>query len=33
LLFVETLWPDFDGDTLRAALAEYARRERRYGGL
>jgi undecaprenyl diphosphate synthase len=33
LLFVETLWPDFDGDTLRAALAEYQRRERRYGGL
>ena len=33
LLFVETLWPDFDGDTLRDALAEYARRERRYGGL
>jgi undecaprenyl diphosphate synthase len=33
LLFVDTLWPDFDGDTLRAALAEYQRRERRYGGL
>ncbi len=33
LLFVETLWPDFDGDTMDAALAEYARRERRYGGL
>ena len=33
LLFVETLWPDFDGDTMRAALAEFARRERRYGGL
>ena len=33
LLFVDTLWPDFDGDTMRAALAEYARRERRYGGL
>ena len=33
LLFVDTLWPDFDGDTLRAAIAEYARRERRYGGL
>jgi undecaprenyl diphosphate synthase len=32
LLFVDTLWPDFDGDALRAALAEYARRERRYGG-
>ena len=33
LLFVDTLWPDFDGDTMRSALAEYARRERRYGGL
>ncbi len=33
LLFVDTLWPDFDGETMRSALAEYARRERRYGGL
>ena len=33
LLFVDTLWPDFDGEAMRAALAEYARRERRYGGL
>ena len=33
LLFVDTLWPDFDRAALRAALAEYARRERRYGGL
>ena len=27
----DTLWPDFDRDTLAAALASYARRERRYG--
>lgn len=33
LLFVDTLWPDFDGDALRAALGEFAGRERRYGGL
>ncbi|TMJ20712.1 MAG: di-trans,poly-cis-decaprenylcistransferase [Alphaproteobacteria bacterium] len=33
LLFVDTLWPDFDGKALRAAIADYARRERRYGGL
>ena len=33
LLFVDTLWPDFDGDALRAALAEFAARDRRYGGL
>jgi undecaprenyl diphosphate synthase len=30
---VDTLWPDFDGDALRAALGEFTRRERRYGGL
>jgi undecaprenyl diphosphate synthase len=33
LLFIDTLWPDFDEAAMRAALAEYARRERRYGGL
>ncbi len=33
LLFVPTLWPDFGGDAFRAALAEFAARERRYGGL
>jgi undecaprenyl diphosphate synthase len=33
LLFVDTLWPDFDGDALRSALADFAGRERRYGGL
>lgn len=33
LLFVDTLWPDFDGDALRAAIADYGKRERRYGGL
>jgi len=33
LLFVDTLWPDFDGDALRAAFAEFAKRDRRYGGL
>ena len=33
LLFVDTLWPDFDGTALSAALAQYAGRERRYGGL
>ncbi len=33
LLFVDTLWPDFDGDSLRAAIADFAGRERRYGGL
>ena len=33
LYFTDTLWPDFDGDEMRAALTEYAGRERRYGGL
>lgn len=33
LLFVDTLWPDFDGEALRAALADFSTRERRYGGL
>ena len=33
LMFVDTLWPDFDGDALRDALSRYAARERRYGGL
>jgi undecaprenyl diphosphate synthase len=32
LLFVDTLWPDFDGEALRAAFAEYAGRSRRFGG-
>jgi len=33
LLFVDTLWPDFDGRALADALAVYAGRQRRYGGL
>ena len=32
MLFVDTLWPDFTPEHLRAALAEFAARERRYGG-
>jgi undecaprenyl diphosphate synthase len=32
LVFVDTLWPDFDGRHLRRALAEYAQRRRRFGG-
>ncbi|MBR7707981.1 isoprenyl transferase [Microvirga sp. SRT01] len=33
LLFVDTLWPDFDGQALSDAVAVFARRQRRYGGL
>lgn len=29
----QVLWPDFGPDTLREAIGEYARRERRFGGL
>jgi undecaprenyl diphosphate synthase len=32
LVFTETLWPDFDAAALEAAVAEFGRRERRYGG-
>jgi undecaprenyl diphosphate synthase len=32
LLFVDTLWPDFDAAALQAALSEFAGRERRFGG-
>lgn len=33
LLFVDTLWPDFGATELADALADFGRRERRYGGL
>ena len=33
LVFVPTYWPDFDRSTLESAIAEYRRRERRFGGL
>jgi undecaprenyl diphosphate synthase len=32
LVFTETRWPDFGEDDLRAAVAEYAGRRRRFGG-
>jgi len=32
LVFTDKLWPDFGPDDLRAAVAEYARRRRRFGG-
>lgn len=31
LYFTETLWPDFDEKELQKALAEYSKRERRFG--
>jgi undecaprenyl diphosphate synthase len=33
LWFTDKMWPDFGPDDLRTALAEFYRRERRYGGL
>jgi undecaprenyl diphosphate synthase len=33
LCFVDTLWPDFDAGGLRAAIADFWRRDRRFGGL
>jgi undecaprenyl diphosphate synthase len=32
-VFVPEFWPDFDDATFRAAIDEYRRRERRFGGL
>ncbi|MBV9539622.1 MAG: undecaprenyl diphosphate synthase family protein, partial [Acidisphaera sp.] len=31
LVFTDVLWPDFSEEHFLAALAEYARRERRFG--
>ena len=31
--FCDTLWPDFSKKELNAALLEYAKRNRRFGGL
>jgi undecaprenyl diphosphate synthase len=33
MMFVETLWPDFSPEHLAAALADFGKRERRFGGL
>lgn len=33
LLFVDTLWPDFDEQALKDAVQQFARRQRRFGGL
>ena len=32
LVFLDTLWPDFDRRHLWQAIEIYARRDRRYGG-
>jgi undecaprenyl diphosphate synthase len=32
-VFIPDFWPDFDHATLTAAIDEYRRRDRRFGGL
>ena len=31
-VFIDTYWPDFSREQLEAAIAEYQRRSRRFGG-
>ena len=33
LFFTDTMWPDFGAEHLRAALADFHTRERRFGAL
>jgi undecaprenyl pyrophosphate synthase len=33
LYFTERLWPDFGAEALKEAVADYGRRQRRFGGL
>lgn len=33
LVFTDTLWPDFDGQTLTEMIADYQQRDRRFGGI
>lgn len=33
LIFLDTLWPDFDEAALAAAIDEFKKRDRRFGGL
>ena len=33
LVFTDRMWPDFDEADLEAALEEFSRRERRFGGI
>jgi undecaprenyl diphosphate synthase len=32
-VFADKLWPDFTGEDLKAAIAEFGRRDRRFGGV
>src|SRR5579863_10094244 len=33
LVFTRRMWPDFDGDDLRAAIRDFRGRQRRFGGV
>jgi undecaprenyl diphosphate synthase len=33
MVFTDCLWPDFDAAQIDAALASYAGRDRRFGGV
>ena len=33
MVFTDTLWPDFGERDINAAIAQYQRRDRRFGGL
>ena len=33
MIFADVLWPDFTREHLWGAIAEYQRRERRFGGV
>ncbi len=33
LMFIDALWPDVDEAVIRGAIADYGRRQRRFGGL
>ena len=33
LLFIDTLWPDFNKDILKDCIVDFLKRDRRYGGL
>lgn len=33
LVFVDSLWPDWDAECFNSAIQEYQRRQRRFGGL
>ena len=33
LYFTKTLWPDFNEKSLKEAITEYSKRQRRFGGV